>query len=130
MRIGFRGDYMTDRVTPMIHVPDVQATIDWYQRVGFTVNQTYDNGCGGLSFAILSFGATQVMFNQGGEPGTKERREVDLYIHATNVDDLFVRLKDQVEIIEGPHDTFYGMHEVIMKDLNGFWLTFGEPVNS
>ncbi|HEY6803656.1 MAG TPA: VOC family protein [Pyrinomonadaceae bacterium] len=122
---------MADRVTPMIHVPNVQSTIDWYQRVGFTVNQTYDDGCGGeLSFAILSFGATQVMFNAGGKLSTEQRREVDLYVHATGIDDLFARLKDQVEIIEGPHDTFYGMHEVIMKDLNGFWLTFGEPVNS
>jgi uncharacterized glyoxalase superfamily protein PhnB len=120
---------MADRVTPMIHVPDVQATIDWYQRVGFTVNQTYDDG-EGLSFAIVSYGATQVMFNEGGKPSTENRREVDLYVHATGVDDLFARLKDQVEIIEEPHNTFYGMHEVILRDLNGFWLTFGEPVTT
>jgi uncharacterized glyoxalase superfamily protein PhnB len=115
---------MTDRVTPMIHVPDVQATVDWYKRVGFTVNETYSDDNGGLSFAILSFGSTQVMFNSGGKPVTQKRREVDLYTYTTAVDDLFESLKDQVEIVEAPHDTFYGMREFLVRDLNGFWITF------
>ncbi|MGH7604055.1 MAG: hypothetical protein ACRENK_08675 [Gemmatimonadaceae bacterium] len=51
--------------TPMIHVPDVRATAAWYETIGFTVDETYGNGADGLSFAILSAGATHVMFNQG-----------------------------------------------------------------
>jgi uncharacterized glyoxalase superfamily protein PhnB len=110
----------------MIHVPNVQATVDWYKTVGFTVNNTYDDGCGGISFAVLSFGSTQVMFNQGGHPSPHHRRDVDLYVHTSGVDDRFAKLNDGVEIIEGPHDTFYGMREFLIRDLNGFWLTFGE----
>ena len=34
---------MPDRVVPMIHVPDVRATVDWYQAIGFTVIDTYGN---------------------------------------------------------------------------------------
>jgi hypothetical protein len=37
----------------MIHVPDVAATINWYQNVGFTVLDTYGDGGDGLGFAIL-----------------------------------------------------------------------------
>jgi hypothetical protein len=29
-------------------------------------------------------------------------------------------------VIEGPHNTFYGMREVIIRDLNRFWITFGQ----
>ena len=54
--------------TPMIHVPDVRATAAWYEAIGFTVLETYDDGADGLSFAILSAGETRVMFNQGGRP--------------------------------------------------------------
>jgi hypothetical protein len=90
------------------------------------VNNTYDDECGGLSFAVLSFGATQVMFNEGGHTSAHHRREVDLYIHTSGVDDRLAKLKDEVEIIEGPHDTFYGMREFLIRDLNGFWITFGE----
>ena len=117
---------MAERVVPMIHVPDVRATVDWYSGIGFTVHDTYDNGAEGLSFAILSFGSSEVMFNQGGLPGDKHRREVDLYIYSNNIYQLYERLKDRVDVVEGPHDTFYGMREFIFRDLNRFWLTFAE----
>ncbi len=118
---------MTERVVPMIHVPDVNATVDWYSGLGFTVVQTYGDDGQGLSFAILSFGNSQVMFNQGGQPSTRQRREVDLYIYANDVDDFYQRLKDRVEVVEAPHDTFYGMREFIFRDLNRFWITCGQP---
>jgi uncharacterized glyoxalase superfamily protein PhnB len=115
------------RIVPMIHVPDVRATVDWYQGIGFSVNETYGDAGDGLSFAILSFGSSEVMFNQGGRSSTRDRREVDLYLYTDKVDDLFSRLKDRVEVLEGPHDTFYGMREFIIRDLNRFWITFAQP---
>jgi hypothetical protein len=30
-----------------------------------------------------------------------------------------------VEIVEGPHDTFYGM-----RDCNRFWITFGQSART
>lgn len=113
------------RVTPMIHVPDVQATVTWYQSIGFTA---LDIGevCGEVVFALLSFGTGQVMFSAGGQPSTQPRREVDLYIHINQVDELYETLKERVEIQAEPHDTFYGMREFIIRDLNGFWITFGQ----
>lgn len=117
---------MSKNVVPMIHVPDVRATVDWYESIGFNVVATYGNESGGLSFAIVSFGDGQVMFNQGGETSTKRRREVDLYVYTDDADDLYERLKDRVDLIEGPHNTFYGMREVIIRDVNRFWITFGQ----
>lgn len=117
---------MPEKVVPMIHVPDVRATVDWYQNIGFTVIDTYGDDGEGLSFAILSFGSSEVMFNQGGQTSTRHRREVDLYVYSESVDDLYGRLKDRVEVVERPHDTFYGMREFIIRDLNRFWITFGQ----
>ena len=68
------------KVAPMIHVPDVRAAVDWYEGIGFKATDTYGDGREGLSFAILAFGAGEVMFNQGGRPSTSNRREVDLYV--------------------------------------------------
>jgi predicted lactoylglutathione lyase len=31
---------MAENVVPMIHVPDVRATADWYKAIGFTVTNT------------------------------------------------------------------------------------------
>jgi uncharacterized glyoxalase superfamily protein PhnB len=118
---------MSEKVVPMIHVPDVRAAVEWYTAIGFTVTRTHDDG-EGLSFALLSFGSSELMFNEGGQPSTRERREVDLYVYSDDIEDLYGRLKDRVEVVEGLHDTFYGMREFIIRDLNRFWITFGQPV--
>ena len=110
----------------MIHVPDVRATVDWYVGVGFAVLETYGDHRGGLSFAMLSFGSGEVMFSSGGSPSPRERREVDLYVHTDDVDAIYEQIKDRVDVVEGPHETFYGMREVIIRDLNRFWITFAE----
>lgn len=118
---------VSKKVVPMIHVPDVRATVDWYQSIGFEVRATYADETGdNLGFAVLSFGETEVMFNTEGETSDKHRREVDLYVYTNNIDELFETLKERVEVIEGPHDTFYGMREIIIRDLNRFWITFGQ----
>jgi len=119
---------MPQIVTPMIHVPDVRATVDWYTSIGFEVITTYDDGGDGLSFAIVSFGDSQVMFNSGGQPGARQRREVDLYVRSADVVALRRQLGDRVEIVEDLHDTFYGMREFIIRDVNRFWITFAQPI--
>lgn len=116
---------MTQRVTPMIHVPDVRATVAWYESIGFT---TLDVGevCGEAVFALLSFGAGQVMLSSGGQASSAARREVDLYVQTTDVDELYAKLKERVTVQAAPHDTFYDIREFIIRDCNGFWLTFGQ----
>ena len=122
---------MSKTLVPMIHVPDVRATVEWYHSIGFDTLNTYENGTpDGLSFAIMSFGNGQVMFNQGGQASDKRRREVDLYVYTDDVDQIYERLKGRVDIIEPPHDTFYVMREVILRDVNRFWITFAQELTS
>jgi uncharacterized glyoxalase superfamily protein PhnB len=118
---------MSQTVVPMIHVPDVSATVEWYTSIGFNVIRQNEED-GEINWAKLSFGDGELMLNAGGKPSSDQRREVDLYILADNVDDLYRRFKDRVQVVEDPHDTFYGMREFIMRDVNGFWVTFGQPV--
>jgi uncharacterized glyoxalase superfamily protein PhnB len=120
---------MSQTVVPMIHVPDVRATIGWYTSIGFTlVREGEDDG--EIVWAKLSFGNSELMLDGGGKPSTEHRREVDLYITTANVDDLYRRLKDRVQIVEGLYDAFYRMREFIIRDINGFWITFGQPIQS
>lgn len=112
--------------TPMLHVPDVRAAARWYESIGFAIGETYGDGGDGLSFAILSAGGTRVMLNEGGRAGTAERRDVDLYVDAERVDELFTSLRERVDVVSEPTDTEHGMREFIIRDPNGFWITFGE----
>ena len=118
---------MPQTVVPMIHVPNVSATVDWYTSIGFKlIRQNEEDG--EVNWAKLSFGNSELMLDIGGKASNEHRREVDLYITTDNVDDLYRRLKDQVHIVEDLHDTFYDMREFIIRDCNGFWITFGQPV--
>ena len=119
---------MPNHVSPMIHVPDVRAAVSWYERLGFRVLETFDDGAGGLSFGILTFGDSRIMLNQGGHSSTSVRREVDLYVYTDDLEEHHARLQESVPILEPLHDTDYGMREFIVRDLNGFWITFGRDV--
>lgn len=115
------------KAVPMIHVPDVRAAAAWYETIGFTIERTHSDD-DEMSWALLTFGSTELMFNEGGSASDARRREVDLYVHVENVESLYAALKDRVEIVEPLYDAFYGMREFIIRDLNRFWITFGQPI--
>jgi uncharacterized glyoxalase superfamily protein PhnB len=84
---------------------------------------------GEINWALLTLGNSELMLSAaGGKPSAAHRREFDLYIHIDQVDHLYSGLKDRVQLVEEPHDTFYGMREFIIRDLNGFWIAFGRPI--
>ena len=112
----------------MIHVSDVGATVEWYKAIGFTVINAYGEEGEGLSFAMISFGSSEVMFSAPGKSSAEHRREVDLYVYVDNVDELYHLLKDRVEVVQPLYDAFYGMREFIIRDINRFWMTFGQPI--
>ena len=110
----------------MIHVPDVRAAVDWYTSIGFGVRSTHEED-GHMDWAAVTFGGGEVMFREAGAPSGAFRREVDLYVVTTDVDGIYERLRARVDVVEPPHDTFYGMRELIIRDLNRFWITFAQP---
>jgi hypothetical protein len=58
------------------------------------------------------------------------RSSVDLYVTTSDVSVLYEKLKDRVDVHKGIHDTFYGMREFIVRDVNGFWVTFGQSLQN
>jgi uncharacterized glyoxalase superfamily protein PhnB len=83
-----------------------------------------------LTFAILGYGNSQVFLNAGGLRSTAARRDIDLYVRTENVDQLHEALKQHVEICRDLENTFYGTREFSVRDVNGFWVTFGQDLPS
>ena len=50
-----------------------------------------------------------------------------LYFEVDDLERLAARLKTQCEVVRDLHDTFYGMKEFYVKDLNGYVLGFAQP---
>jgi hypothetical protein len=118
---------MAEKVVPMIRVPDVRAAVEWYTSIGFRLAGVHDED-GEMDRASLEWGETGIMLNAGGLPSSRDRRELDLGVETDDVEELAARLKGRVEVVEDLNDTFYGMRELIIRDLNRFWITFGQPL--
>jgi len=116
---------MADGVVPMIHVPDVRATADWYASIGFTILETAEDE-GETDWADLAFGANRIMLNAGGRPSDADRREVDLYVTVDDVAAARRRIEGRAEIVEELNDTVYGHRIFIVRDPNRFWVTFAQ----
>jgi uncharacterized glyoxalase superfamily protein PhnB len=116
------------RVVPMIHVPNVRAAAAWYVSIGFSVLNTFEDEVNGMTFASLAFGVSEIFLSGGGRPSTADRRDVDLYLRVDDVDRIYERLKDRVQIRIELKNTSYGTREFVVRDLNGLWVTFGEEL--
>src|SRR3569833_2717359 len=100
---------MSERIVPMIHVPDVEETADWYASIGFDIRAT-NRACEGgkIDWMLLRLGKSEIMLIAGGLPSSATRREFDLYVHVNDINELRTRIEGKAEIVEELHVTFYG----------------------
>ena len=108
------------RVNPMIYVPDVAAALAWYTELGFTEEARFEED-GLVNFAIVSLGGAEILINMHGSRG---EHDASLWFYTDRVDEMYAALKDRVEIVEEPNDTFYGARQFGIRDLNGYVLWF------
>jgi len=115
-----------ERLTPMLNVVDVAATVAWYVSIGFEVANTYEEN-GTANWAWLQRGGVNIMINQRALP-PEAATGVNLYIDVDDVDALWADLKDRVTVSEAITDQFYGMRDFWIEDPNGTILGFGQPI--
>jgi catechol 2,3-dioxygenase-like lactoylglutathione lyase family enzyme len=131
------------KVEPMIRVPNVRQTVEWYRAIGFELEGAHEIDTD-AAWAGMSLGGAYIMFVPRGTQTTE--REVNLWFMTDRIDDLYEAMKQrQLErataVLAGAtpeipearftgdiHDTFYGQREFSILDLNGYELNFAQPV--
>lgn len=123
-------------LSPNLMVKDVRKVIDFYTSVlGFNLLATVpENREEDLIFAIVQSDNLMFMFQE--EKSLKEELPqlsrfdkggaLTFYIHVTDVQQLYDKLKGKVTIIKDMHDTFYGSRDFAIEDCNGFILVFSQ----
>lgn len=127
----------------MLSVPDIAATLPWYEAIGFTITGSHGDE-GDLDWASVAMDGFEVMFirSPGGEPV----RGTSLWFRTNQLDALHARLRGIVmrqsraqllgQAIGGPRITlsgdlytaFYGQREFSLRDPNGVDVNFFQPV--
>ena len=121
-----------DSITPNIFVKEIDATIDFYKKLGFSVVMTVP-GEGDFVWVMMIRGNVNFMFQTFGSLGD-EIPEISrnnggsllLYIRVNEIRKFHDSIKEKVSILKGLEKTFYGATEFSIVDNNGYVLTFAE----
>lgn len=123
---------------PMLSVPDMRATVGWYESIGFTARDRYEES-GELLFVRLTFGACEFALSSGG--GARSR-DVSLWLFTDRVRELYEAFKQRVLHATAPdaaggspevrfeedlYAPFYGGQQFSIRDINGLSLVFWQP---
>ncbi len=118
-------------ITTMLTVPNVQQTIDFYtETLGFECIETWAEE-EKVVWANVQAGQANIMLSAWNdhEPAEPSKLTGLLYCYTNDVDDLWHRLKDQVEVAWPLETMPYGLKEFAIKDCNGYTLSFGQEVD-
>jgi uncharacterized glyoxalase superfamily protein PhnB len=120
-------------IAPNIFVKDVQATITFYTKLGFTITDEVTTPEGETVFALLTNGSVSFMFQsfasiEGQHPmvSRADGGSLLLYIMVDNIRQYYESINQRVTGLTGLQKTFYGATEFSLCDNNNYLLTFAE----
>lgn len=120
-------------ISPNIFVKDIQATINFYTKLGFTVSDEVTTPEGEKVFALMTNGTVVFMFQTFASIEDKLPMvsrsgggSLLMYISVDNIRQYYDTIKEQVTLLTGLEKTFYGATEFSLCDNNNYLLTFAE----
>ena len=131
---------------PNLAVKDIKQTVAYYQdNFGFEIEMLVDSLQEDFSpeikkdkdyiWALIKKGDISLMLQE--ENSMKEDignffesigASITLYIEVDDVDILYEKVKENVEILKPVYTTWYGQKEFYIKDINGYILGFSSKV--
>jgi uncharacterized glyoxalase superfamily protein PhnB len=126
----------TWRASPILGVRQVRQTAEYYRDVlGFSLDpvdgvfQPMEDEPQGV-YAIVKRGGVWIHFQirRGDLPERKRQPlERDVYVYVDDLDALYTDLQRRGAVITQPsRATPYGLREMVVEDLNGYRIAFGE----
>lgn len=121
-------------LSPNIMTDDVNKSVDFYTDIlGYELVMSVPEE-GVFNWAMLMHGDMSIMFQKKENlleeyPQLSQKSvggALTFFIEVDNIDDIYKKLKNKVDVIKEPSITFYGMKEFAIKDCNGHILTFAQ----
>lgn len=116
---------------PILETENFKKTIEFYtENLGFKCQGVYPNE-ENICWASLSSGACEIAFGLPNAHTSFEKPALtgSIYMYVENVEELWQKLKDKVEIVYPLEDMNYGMREFGIRDCNGYVLNLGQDIS-
>ncbi len=136
------------KLSPNLMVQNVKKSIEYYQTIlGFSVAMAVDEDKNihfseipaekRILYALIVKDGVEIMFQQQESmkediPAFSEHSigaSVSFYITVEDIDQLYARMKKQVDCIKELETTWYSMREFYIRDIDGYILCFAEAAN-
>ncbi|MDZ4692697.1 VOC family protein [Terricaulis sp.] len=117
------------RITPFIHVPDINAAVKFFEDLGFV---TYFR-MGDYAYVQRETAGVRLMQNHGDDGAPAGNRRFSYYIDVEDIEALYRELKPVLDAmpagdVHGPADKPYGQREVCVLAPDGNLLVFGQSI--
>lgn len=110
------------RVVPMLPVASMPASVEFYTRLGFTVDQRNDD----WRWASLSFDDCRLMLDESINVHHGAPRSGVLYLYPDDIAAYHASLVEKGIVVPALDETFYGMREFRIEDPDGNRLWVGQ----
>ena len=114
------------RLVPMQPVHSLPASLAFYEKLGFVVEDRNDD----WGWALLRCGQSQLMLDQSINPHPGTPRSAVLYLYTEDVADLHRRARENGLAVPELGITFYGMTEFRLEDPDGNRLWIGQEAEA
>jgi catechol 2,3-dioxygenase-like lactoylglutathione lyase family enzyme len=111
-----------NRLIPMLPVRSMPASVEFYKKLGFSVEKKNDD----WKWAMLAFGECRLMVDQSINHHPNSPRECVLYLYPDNIVEYHGQVRKNGLDVPDLDETFYGMTEFRLEDLDGNRLWIGE----
>jgi len=115
-----------NRLIPMLPVKSMLASIEFYKKLGFSVEQKNDD----WNWAMLSFDECRLMVDQSINVHPNAPRQSVLYLYPENIVEYHRQVRTNGLDVPDLNETFYGMTEFRLDDPDGNRLWIGQTAST
>jgi catechol 2,3-dioxygenase-like lactoylglutathione lyase family enzyme len=114
------------RLIPMLPVLDVAASVDFYKKLGFAVEQRNDE----WGWAMLRFDECRLMLDRSINADRSAPRQSVVYLYPEDVTRYHEQVRRSGLEVPDLDLTFYGMTEFRLADPDGNRLWVGQAISA
>lgn len=115
-----------NRLIPMLPVRSMPASIEFYQKLGFSVERKDDH----WGWAMLHFDECRLMVDQSINQHRDAPRQSVVYLYPENIEEYHQQVRSNGLDIPDLDVTFYGLTEFRLDDPDGNRLWIGQNKSS
>jgi uncharacterized glyoxalase superfamily protein PhnB len=112
-----------NRLIPMLPVKSISASVAFYRKLGFTVEQQNDH----WAWAMLSLDECRLMVDQSINRQPEAPRQSVVYLYPENIAEYHRQVRAAGVAAPDLEVTFYGLTEFRIEDPDGNPLWIGQP---